>query len=599
MAAAFSFAVPSAIPQDLQLIQDLIGDIPVPATSKAVVEEPVYSDHDHGTDSDTDSEKEVEADILCGVDDEDEGVTPEKDTSSSLSTSDSDSSSDSDSEDELPGKRKAAVQKADMDADDEDDAGPSDAQVRTKNEMVEVDIMIPEISEVGPHDELEKVGEVMSIVDRVVIVKGLPSEVANRGSEKALDSETLLVFEDRKVLGYIFETFGPTSEPLYQVRFNQKYPLDTEKVQIGRPVYHVPDRSNYVFVRQLRQFKGSDASNVHDEEPGEDEIEFSDDEQEAAHKRAIAQRREQSRARSVASSRHTTPVPSRMRDQDMTDDPYGGSSYEQSLSYNDMDFGAGPSRPAPIPYDDPYSDSYGAAPPSGAPAADDAPSSPSRSTTSDGGRADRGGGRGRGRGAGARGGVPRRDDPGRGRGRGRRQNDRGRGRGRDRAGGDFRSPSDPRSGRQGQPQSEYDPRSGSRPLSPTSLAIARATGYGNGAQPDAPDAYSPIQHEGAAGWGYPQNAMQGYDFSFGYQYPQVQPHINPRFAGNFNMPGMGMSVGMGYPYGGQAGYGQGTAGYGMGAYGAEGGGWNGGSREWTGPSQDGYGQDQEGGSKNA
>ena len=43
-------------------------------------------------------------------------------------------------------------------------------------------------------------------------------------------------------------------------------------------------------MRQLRQFKGSDASNVHDEEPGEDEIEFSDDEQEAAHKRALAQR---------------------------------------------------------------------------------------------------------------------------------------------------------------------------------------------------------------------------------------------------------------------------------------------------------------------
>ena len=88
----------------------------------------------------------------------------------------------------------------------------------------------------------------------------------------------------------IFETFGPTSEPLYQVRFTQAFPLDPEKVQIGRPVFHVPSQSFYVFVQQLRHLKGSDASNVHDEEPGEDEVEFSDDEQEAAHKRAQTER---------------------------------------------------------------------------------------------------------------------------------------------------------------------------------------------------------------------------------------------------------------------------------------------------------------------
>jgi H/ACA ribonucleoprotein complex non-core subunit NAF1 len=36
----------------------------------------------------------------------------------------------------------------------------------------------------------------------------------------------------------------------------------------------------------LQQQKGSDASNAHDEEAGEDEVEFSDDDQEAAYKRA-------------------------------------------------------------------------------------------------------------------------------------------------------------------------------------------------------------------------------------------------------------------------------------------------------------------------
>jgi H/ACA ribonucleoprotein complex non-core subunit NAF1 len=68
------------------------------------------------------------------------------------------------------------------------------------------------------------------------------------------------------------------------VRFSQKCPLDPEIVRPSREVFHVPRRSNYVFVNQLKLAKGSDASNVHDEEPADDEMEFSDDEDEAAHR---------------------------------------------------------------------------------------------------------------------------------------------------------------------------------------------------------------------------------------------------------------------------------------------------------------------------
>jgi len=46
----------------------------------------------------------------------------------------------------------------------------------------------------------------------------------------------------------------------------------------------VPSRSKFVFVDQIKMFKGSDASNVYDEEPAENEIEFSDDEAEAAYR---------------------------------------------------------------------------------------------------------------------------------------------------------------------------------------------------------------------------------------------------------------------------------------------------------------------------
>lgn len=78
MAAPFSFALPAVVPQDLQLIQDIIGAVPGPAPSKPAELSTADPDHEHGTDSDTDSEKEVEADILGGVEDEDTGMVEAK-----------------------------------------------------------------------------------------------------------------------------------------------------------------------------------------------------------------------------------------------------------------------------------------------------------------------------------------------------------------------------------------------------------------------------------------------------------------------------------------------------------------------------------------
>ena len=88
----------------------------------------------------------------------------------------------------------------------------------------------------------------------------------------------------------IHETFGPTYLPMYQVRFNSSFPLDVNEAQVSRPVFHVPARSKYVFVAELSKLHGSDASNVHDEEPGEYELEFSDDEAEVKHKAKLRDR---------------------------------------------------------------------------------------------------------------------------------------------------------------------------------------------------------------------------------------------------------------------------------------------------------------------
>ena len=121
----------------------------------------------------------------------------------------SDSSSRTDSEDEeIPFPLKHdRLDDAGLD-DDEDGAGAAVTpdQVRTKNEVMDVKVTIPTIEEVGEHEVLEKVGEIMSIIDKAVIVRGLPCDAQNRVNERALDSDTLLVFEDRKVLGYVRHT---------------------------------------------------------------------------------------------------------------------------------------------------------------------------------------------------------------------------------------------------------------------------------------------------------------------------------------------------------------------------------------------------------
>ena len=77
---------------------------------------------------------------------------------------------------------------------------------------------------------------------------------------------------------------------MYQVKFNSSFPLDASEARVSRPVFHVPARSKYVFVAELSRLRGSDASNVHDEEPAEYEVEFSDDEAEAAHKAKLRDR---------------------------------------------------------------------------------------------------------------------------------------------------------------------------------------------------------------------------------------------------------------------------------------------------------------------
>lgn len=119
---------------------------------------------------------------------------------------DSSSESEKDEAAEQAGDKNALnSRKPQIDVDDDEEAGATavSSYVQTKNEIVETDMIVPSVSEVGSEEVLEKVGEVLNIVGNVVIVKGLPAGPSRAASEKALDTETLLVFDDRKVLGHV------------------------------------------------------------------------------------------------------------------------------------------------------------------------------------------------------------------------------------------------------------------------------------------------------------------------------------------------------------------------------------------------------------
>ncbi|KAJ3789223.1 Gar1/Naf1 RNA binding region-domain-containing protein, partial [Lentinula aff. detonsa] len=374
-----SFKVPLGIAQDLLLIQSLVGPSETATPSLKEKSPPEAEDDINSSGSEPDSEDEIEAELVGKYNLE--GLTHEgapkptqqipQESSSSVkndSTSDSDSESGSDSSDSENDTEEniatgVKVEEEEEGMLDEEDSGPSAVTASyysTKNEVADAAITIPDIEEVGSEEHLELVGRIMNIIDNAVIVEGLQTELFRGRSDRALDADTLLVFEDRKVLGYIFETFGPTTQPLYQVKFNStRCPLNLEKVRISRQVYHVPQRSNFVFMRQIQALKGSDASNMNDEEPAEHELEFSDDEAEAEYKRSFKKKRSLSRASSAVSSRQSTPAASQMRDADMVNEDYfmNNNAYDEIGPY-DLNYDTPVSRPAPIPYDDPYADEF-------------------------------------------------------------------------------------------------------------------------------------------------------------------------------------------------------------------------------------------------
>lgn len=205
----------------------------------------------------------------------------ESSDSSDSSDSDSDESDDVDYELLGPEEQARILMQGDGGSDDEggNKKGAVGVQPRTANEKPEEKIPKPDV-EITPAMRIFELGLVENIVESYVLIKGTLS-----AETRVLESGSVLCLEDRKVIGAVMEPLGRVEEPLYSVAFTNNAEIAEYGLQKGTKIFYVESLSTYVFTQPLKLLKGSDASNVHDEEVDDDEIEFSDDEAEAEYKR--------------------------------------------------------------------------------------------------------------------------------------------------------------------------------------------------------------------------------------------------------------------------------------------------------------------------
>lgn len=82
--------------------------------------------------------------------------------------------------------------------DEDADQPVTSSSFASKHELADPPVPVVEIADIGPEERMEPVGNVMSIVGNAIIV-----QASDHGSHRVLDTGSLLVFEDRKVLGAV------------------------------------------------------------------------------------------------------------------------------------------------------------------------------------------------------------------------------------------------------------------------------------------------------------------------------------------------------------------------------------------------------------
>ncbi|PWY94732.1 NAF1-domain-containing protein [Aspergillus sclerotioniger CBS 115572] len=243
---------------------------------------------------------------------------------SSSDDSSTDSSDDSDDDDEdypilSPEEQARILMQAELGSDDEGDGkGKSGGHLRTANEIDEEAPPIPEIT-ITPEMKVVLLGHVEAIVENTLLISANTT-----GEYQVLEAGSLLCLENRNVAGVVSETLGRVENPLYAVRYPTAATITERGLSKGTNVFYVVEYSTFVFTQPLKGLKGSDASNFHDEEIAEDEVEFSDDEAEAEYKRKLKQKRQEKKdARNEngpARGRRGPPGPSKLNQSELNYD---------------------------------------------------------------------------------------------------------------------------------------------------------------------------------------------------------------------------------------------------------------------------------------
>ena len=269
----------------------------------------------------------------------------EVDSSPYESSSDSTSSDDSDdgSEDEKdykildPEETARILMEMDGGSDDEGDGkgkGGGSAMVRTKNELPEAIIPRPEV-EIKPEMEIVELGAIEHFVGNTAVIKANTT-----GEYEVLDTGSVLCLVDRTVIAALADVIAAVREPRYTAGFQSEEEIRSFGLETGTKIFYPRAMANLGFTEALKANKGTDASNWHDEEVAEDEIEFSDDEKEAEYKRQL-----KAKKRGARGGRDGTTSRGGRNDAAHA----GASTASTELKYDDNDEDDGPYRPLARP----------------------------------------------------------------------------------------------------------------------------------------------------------------------------------------------------------------------------------------------------------
>jgi H/ACA ribonucleoprotein complex non-core subunit NAF1 len=256
--------------------------------------------------------------------------------SSPIESSSDDSSSDDSSSDEseegenayklLSPEEQARILMQEDGGSDNEEGGKGTKGIgtgyRTKNEVPEVVIPKPDVT-ITQDMPIKEIGHVENVIDNIALIKANTS-----GEYQVLESGSVLCLENRNVIGAVSETIGRVQQPFYSVLFTNASERAEAGLVVGTKVFYPEKHATFVFTQALKAYKGSDASNLHDEEVGADEMEFSDDDAEAEHKKKIKQARIDRRGGRTQQNGASTRGGHHPLQQSNTYDPSKGISYD-------------------------------------------------------------------------------------------------------------------------------------------------------------------------------------------------------------------------------------------------------------------------------